>query len=426
MQSAGKSRNYSVCRQSRNPAPCATLDYDGQPSTKRPLPDHHVATKTSAKLRSSITGRLPAGKIAVAADQAAHQPARSGARVHAGRGRGLRRDRARSARGAQPHRARQPGRASITNGTAVLGLGAIGPLAAKPVMEGKAVLFKKFAGIDVLRHRDRRARPATSSSTSSRALEPTFGGINLEDIKAPECFYIERKLRERHEDPGVPRRPARHRDHRRRGDPERAAASSARTIGEVKLVVLRRRRGGARVPRPAASRSACARENISVTDIEGVVYEGRKEEMDAEQGALRAARPTARKLAEVIEGADVFLGLVRGRRAEARDGRDDGGAAAHPRARQSRARDPARAREGRRSPTRSSPPAARTIRTRSTTSCASRSSSAARSTSARRRSTSEMKLAAVRAIAELAQAEQSDIVAHRVRRAGPVASGPTT
>jgi malate dehydrogenase (oxaloacetate-decarboxylating)(NADP+) len=85
----------------------------------------------------------------------------------------------------------------VTNGTAVLGLGAIGPLAAKPVMEGKAVLFKKFAGIDVFDIETGRARPGQRWSSMVAALEPTFGGINLEDIKAPECFEVEQQLRER-------------------------------------------------------------------------------------------------------------------------------------------------------------------------------------------------------------------------------------
>jgi hypothetical protein len=100
----------------------------------------------------------------------------------------------------------------VTNGTAVLGLGDIGPLAGKPVMEGKGCLFKKFAGIDVF-DIELAERDPDKLVDIIAALEPTLGGINLEDIKAPECFYIEKKLRERHEHPGVPRRPARHRHH---------------------------------------------------------------------------------------------------------------------------------------------------------------------------------------------------------------------
>ena len=102
------------------------------------------------------------------------------------------------------------------------GSASIGPLAAKPVMEGKGVLFKKFAGIDVFDIEINETDPDKLVEIIA-ALEPTFGGINLEDIKAPECFYVERKLREPHEDPGLPRRPARHRDHRRRRGPQRPA-----------------------------------------------------------------------------------------------------------------------------------------------------------------------------------------------------------
>ena len=109
--------------------------------------------------------------------------------------------------------------AVITNGSAVLGLGNIGALAGKPVMEGKGCLFKKFAGIDVFDIEVDESDPDKLVEIIA-SLEPTFGGINLEDIKAPECFYIERALRRAHEDPGVPRRPARHRDHRRGGRPQ--------------------------------------------------------------------------------------------------------------------------------------------------------------------------------------------------------------
>ena len=118
--------------------------------------------------------------------------------------------------------------AVVTNGTAVLGLGAIGPLAAKPVMEGKGVLFKKFAGIDVF---DIEIAELDQDKLVDivAALEPTFGGINLEDIKAPECFYVEQQAARAHDDPGLPRRPARHGDHRRRGDAQRPRRWSART-----------------------------------------------------------------------------------------------------------------------------------------------------------------------------------------------------
>ncbi len=118
--------------------------------------------------------------------------------------------------------------AVITNGTAVLGLGNIGPLASKPVMEGKGCLFKKFAGIDVFDIELAENDPDALIDTIAR-MEPTFGGINLEDIKAPECFYIETQAARADEDSGLPRRPARHRHRRRGGDPQRACSTSART-----------------------------------------------------------------------------------------------------------------------------------------------------------------------------------------------------
>ena len=157
----------------------------------------------------------------------------------------------------------------ITNGTAVLGLGAIGPLAGKPVMEGKSVLFKKFAGIDCFDIEIDERDPDKLVDIIC-ALEPTFGGINLEDIKAPECFYVERKCRERMQYSGIPRRPARHSDHRRRRGAQRTCGSSARKCATVKLVC-----SGA-----GAAALACLdllvelgirRENIWVSDIAGVV-----------------------------------------------------------------------------------------------------------------------------------------------------------
>ncbi|MEA3155896.1 MAG: hypothetical protein QOK44_3485, partial [Betaproteobacteria bacterium] len=196
----------------------------------------------------------------------------------------------------------------ITNGTAVLGLGAIGPLASKPVMEGKAVLFKKFAGIDVFDIEINERDPQKLVDIIA-SLEPTFGGINLEDIKAPECFYVERKLRERLKIPVF------HDDQHGTAIIVGAAILNGlkvvgKDIREVKLVV-----SGA-----GAAALACLdlleamglpREHIIVTDIVGVVYEGRKEEMDP-QKARYAIQTTARKLADVIEGADVFLGLSAG------------------------------------------------------------------------------------------------------------------
>jgi malate dehydrogenase (oxaloacetate-decarboxylating)(NADP+) len=195
--------------------------------------------------------------------------------------------------------------AVITNGTAVLGLGAIGPLAAKPVMEGKAVLFKKFAGIDVFDIEIAETDPGRLVEVIA-ALEPTFGGINLEDIKAPECFEVEEKLRARMKIPVF------HDDQHGTAIIVAAAIlNGLRVVGkrmeEVKLVT-----SGA-----GAAAIACLdllvelgipRANIWVTDLVGVVYEGRNELMDPRKE--RYAQPTgARTLGEVIEGADIFLGL---------------------------------------------------------------------------------------------------------------------
>lgn len=193
----------------------------------------------------------------------------------------------------------------ITNGTAVLGLGPIGPLAAKPVMEGKAVLFKKFAGIDVFDIEVEERDPDRLIEVIA-ALEPTFGGINLEDIKAPECFYVEKKLRERM------RIPVFHDDQHGTAIVVGAAILNAlhlqrKRLKEVKLVT-----SGA-----GAAALACLDllvmlgipvENIWVTDIKGVVYEGRVEEMDPLKARF-AKKTEHRTLAEVIEGADIFLGL---------------------------------------------------------------------------------------------------------------------
>ncbi|GAB2888682.1 NADP-dependent malic enzyme [Uliginosibacterium flavum] len=193
----------------------------------------------------------------------------------------------------------------VTNGTAVLGLGPIGPLAAKPVMEGKAVLFKKFAGIDVFDIEINELDPDKLVDIIA-SLEPTFGGINLEDIKAPECFYVERKLRERMKIPVF------HDDQHGTAIVVGAAVLNAlhllgKPLDQIKLVT-----SGA-----GAAALACLEllvmlgipvKNIWVTDIKGVVYEGRTEEMDPIKAQF--AKPTeARSLREVIEGADVFLGL---------------------------------------------------------------------------------------------------------------------
>ena len=196
----------------------------------------------------------------------------------------------------------------ITNGTAVLGLGAIGPRAAKPVMEGKAVLFKKFAGIDVF-DLELDERDPDKLVDMIAALEPTFGGINLEDIKAPECFYIERRLRERMKIPVF------HDDQHGTAIIVGAAILNGlkvvgKDIGGIKLVC-----SGA-----GAAALSCLdllvslglrRENVWVSDIKGVVYDGRVEEMD-ENKARYAQRTSARKLGEIMVDADVFIGLSAG------------------------------------------------------------------------------------------------------------------
>lgn len=198
--------------------------------------------------------------------------------------------------------------AVISNGTAVLGLGNIGPLASKPVMEGKGVLFKKFAGIDVFDIEINETDPDKLCDIIA-SLEPTFGGINLEDIKAPECFYIERKLRDRMKIPVF------HDDQHGTAIIVGAAILNGlkvvgKSMKEVKLVV-----SGA-----GAAALACLDlivdlgfpiENIYVTDLAGVVYKGRTELMDPDKE--RFARETdARTLADVIPDADIFLGVLAG------------------------------------------------------------------------------------------------------------------
>ncbi|MEJ2631115.1 MAG: NADP-dependent malic enzyme [Acidihalobacter sp.] len=196
----------------------------------------------------------------------------------------------------------------VTNGTAVLGLGAIGAEASKPVMEGKAVLFKKFAGIDVFDIEIDERDPERLVDVVA-ALEPTFGAINLEDIKGPECFVVEKRLRERM------RIPVFHDDQHGTAIIVAAAVTNGlkvvgKDIGSIKVVV-----SGA-----GAAALACLDllidlglpvENIWLTDIEGVVHEGRTELMD-EYKARFAQRTDARTLGEVIEGADLFLGLSAG------------------------------------------------------------------------------------------------------------------
>jgi malate dehydrogenase (oxaloacetate-decarboxylating)(NADP+) len=198
--------------------------------------------------------------------------------------------------------------AVVTNGTAVLGLGAIGPLAAKPVMEGKGVLFKKYAGIDVFDIEIEERDPDKLIHIIA-SLEPTFGGINLEDIKAPECFYIERELRRRMKIPVF------HDDQHGTSIIVGAAVLNGlevvgKRVEEAKLVC-----SGA-----GAAALACLDmlvrlgirvENITVSDIHGVVYKGRQEDMDPLKERY-AKETAARTLGDVIAGADVFLGLSAG------------------------------------------------------------------------------------------------------------------
>ncbi len=193
----------------------------------------------------------------------------------------------------------------ISNGTAVLGLGAIGALAAKPVMEGKAVLFKQFAGIDVFDIEVNETDPQAFIDTVAR-LEPTFGGINLEDIKAPECFIIEQALKQRMNIPVF------HDDQHGTAVVVCAAILNGlhlvgKQLAEVKLVTA-----GA-----GAAALACLdllvelglqKKNILVTDHDGVVYQGRQQGMDTYKGRY-AAVTDARSLQQALVEADIFLGL---------------------------------------------------------------------------------------------------------------------
>ena len=239
--------------------------------------------------------------------------------------------------------------AVITNGTAVLGLGAIGPLAAKPVMEGKAVLFKKFAGIDVF-DIEIAENDLDKLVDIIVALEPTFGGINLEDIKAPECFEVEEKL---------PRRAWRFRSSTttstaRRSSSRRAVLNALKMAGKDiergEDRRLGRRRAGARLRSICWSRSARGARISSSATSKAWSTRAATKLMDRWTGALCAARPRRATLADVIDGADIFLGLSARRRAEAgmlkrmardpidpgagqSDARDHAGAAPRPAAR---------------------------------------------------------------------------------------------
>jgi malate dehydrogenase (oxaloacetate-decarboxylating)(NADP+) len=198
--------------------------------------------------------------------------------------------------------------AVITNGTAVLGLGNIGPLASKPVMEGKAVLFKKFAGVDVFDIEIDEPDPVKLVEVIA-ALEPTFGAINLEDIKAPDCFYVERELRKRMKIPVF------HDDQHGTAITVAAALLNALKVAGKDLKKVKLVTSGA-----GAAALACLnlmlklgfpRQNIFVTDLAGVVYEGRTELMDEDKIQFAQKTP-ARTLGEIIDGADIFLGLSAG------------------------------------------------------------------------------------------------------------------
>ena len=195
--------------------------------------------------------------------------------------------------------------AVVTNGTAVLGLGNIGPLAAKPVMEGKAVLFKKFAGIDVF-DLEINENNLDKLVDVIAALEPTFGGINLEDIKAPDCFYVERKLRERMKIPVF------HDDQHGTAIVVGAALLNGLKVAGKEIAKIKLVTSGA-----GAAALACLnlllklgvpRQNITATDLAGVVWKGRTELMDPDKDEFAQDTPH-RTLAEAIAGADVFLGL---------------------------------------------------------------------------------------------------------------------
>ncbi|MFP4207958.1 MAG: NADP-dependent malic enzyme [Wenzhouxiangella sp.] len=195
--------------------------------------------------------------------------------------------------------------AVISNGSAVLGLGNIGPLAAKPVMEGKGVLFKKFAGIDVFDIEINEPDPDKLIDIIA-SLEPTFGGINLEDIKAPECFHVEEELKRRMNIPVF------HDDQHGTAIITAAAMINGLELAGKKIEQIRLVASGA-----GAAGMACLdllvtmglkRENIIVCDRDGVVYTGRDADMDSRKASY-AVETSARTLGEAIDGADVFLGV---------------------------------------------------------------------------------------------------------------------
>jgi malate dehydrogenase (oxaloacetate-decarboxylating)(NADP+) len=270
--------------------------------------------------------------------------------------------------------------AVITNGTAILGMGNLGALASKPVMEGKAVLFKRFADVDSI-DLELATEDVNRFIDAVELMEPSFGGINLEDIKAPECFVIEQTLRERMNIPVF------HDDQHGTAIISAAGLINAayltgREFKDMKVVV--NGAGAASISCTELAKALGVR-HVIMCDSKGVIYQGRTEGMNQWKSA-HAADTDARTLADAVKGADVFLGLsVAGaltvEMVKTMAPKPIIFAMANP---DRRSAPPTRAR---RHPTRSSPPAARTIPTRSTTCSASRSSSAARSTCARRQST---------------------------------------
>ena len=232
--------------------------------------------------------------------------------------------------------------AVISNGTAVLGLGNIGALASKPVMEGKGCLFKKFAGIDVFDIEIDETDPEKLVEIIA-SLEPTFGGINLEDIKSPECFYIETKLRERMKIPVF------HDDQH-----GTAIVTAAAVINGLKVVGKRIENVKLVCSGAGAAALACLdllvnlglrKENIFVTDSKGVVYQGRTESWTTTRRAM-PSRLEARTLADIMPGCRHLPGPVGRRRAEARDGQGHGRQAADPGDGEPGAGDPPRTGEG--------------------------------------------------------------------------------
>ncbi len=195
--------------------------------------------------------------------------------------------------------------AVISNGTAVLGLGNIGALAGKPVMEGKGVLFKKFAGIDVFDIEVDELDPDKFIEVVA-ALEPTFGGINLEDIKAPECFYIEQKLRERMNIPVF------HDDQHGTAIISTAAILNGLRVVEKNISDVRMVVSGAGAAAIACMNLLVAlglqKHNIVVCDSKGVIYQGREPNMAETKAAYAVVDDGKRTLDDVIEGADIFLG----------------------------------------------------------------------------------------------------------------------